>query len=187
MFRLKGKRKLNKKICLIEENTLAHSSAGYVVLTAGTPVILKRVIKDLETKEDIALIIDFNGNEYKMLDADLLYLDEEEISLLMDDNVPNNCERSQKNAEILQYIPFVFISIFGLSLLFLNIFHLSSPNINLLLFSLCTSISLVPAFFYVRDWKKGKYPVSEDYFANYEENKGKLKRILEEERKREEE
>lgn len=177
---------MNRKICLIEENTLAHSSAGCIVLTAGTPVVLNSVIKDAETKEDIAFITDFNGSEYKMLDANLLYLDKEEISLLMDDNIPKSCKKNQKTAEILRYIPFVFISIFGLSLLFLNLFNLSSPNINLLLFSICALASLFPASIYIRSWKKGRYPICEDYFLNYEENKEKLEKILREEKKEEE-
>lgn len=174
------------KICLIIENTIAYSNFGYAVLSAGTPVILRSVIKDAETREEVASIVDSNGNEYKMLEADLIALDKEEIKLLLDDSIPQNCEKYKKRAGRLRSLPFWFLAIFGTPLLTLNLFNVSAPLLISSLFSLLFLTSFGSAFSYIKNERKGKYPISEDYFLSYEENKEKLKTLIQRKEEKEE-
>ena len=174
------------KICLITENTIAYSDSGYTILSAGTPVILRSVIKDTETREEVASIVDANGNEYKMLEADLISLSKEEINLLLDDSIPQNCEKYKKRAGKLRSLPFWSLAIFGTPLLTLNLFNVSAPLLIPSLFSLLFLTSLGSAFSYIKNERKGKYPVSEDYFINYEENKENLLSLLKKKEKKEE-
>lgn len=185
--KIRRKKKMYNKICLIEENTIAYSDSGYAILSAGTPVALQSAIKDPETGEDVASIVDSDGNHYKVLEADLLPLDKEEINSLLDSSIPSSCEKHKKIAEKLRPLPYLFLALFGTPLLFLHLFNISIPFLIPSLFYFCVLTSIIAAAEYIKNERKGEYPVSEDYFLNYEENKKKLDKFLEEEKEGEKE
>ena len=177
---------MNTKICLIRENSLVYSDSGYAILSAGTPVLLQGVIKDPESGEEVASIVDDKGNPYKMLEADLISLSEEELKTLLNDFILSDCEKKKKKATkmrpipmglIVAAVPFALLKSFGLSL---------SPFLSVLPIAFCFSAFLV-AMKYVQIAKASIYPISEDYFLSYEENKEKIEVLLQKEKEKEEE
>ena len=171
---------MNTKICLIKENVLAYKGSDYAVLSAGTPVRLINTIKD-ESGEDVATIEDGNGDSYKVLEANLIQLSSEEIKVLRDNSVAENCVKCKKIAQKIKPVTLWSAAISTIPILFLRLFNITDPSINVLFLFIFAIATAIPASIYIKNEKKGKYVVSEDYFLNFAENEKELEKLLEKE------